>query len=58
MTSVTFGGTAVAAEVTFFSQHAINDILKYFQNNSYFTKPNERATKLNVLLNKERSKQQ
>ena len=39
----------------FLANMRINDILKYFRNNSYFTKPKETATKLNVLLNKERT---
>ena len=54
MTSVTFGGTEVAAAVSFFlANMRINEILKYFRNNSYITKPKERATKLDVLLNEE-----
>ena len=39
----------------FLANMRINDILKYSQNNSYFTKPKERATKLNVLLNEGRT---
>ena len=59
MTSVTFGGTAVAAVVSFFlANMRINDILKYFRNYFYFTKPKERATILNVLLNEEKSSKQ
>ena len=49
VTSVTFGGTAVAAAVSFsLANMCINDTLKYFRNNSYFTEPKERATKFNV----------
>ena len=56
MTSMTFGGTVVAAVVSFFlAIMRVNDILKYFRNNSHFTKPKERAIKLNVLLNEERT---
>ena len=36
-------------------EYGISDILKYLRNNSYFTKPKERATKLNVLHNEERT---
>ena len=53
---MTFGRTAVAAAVFFFlANMRINDILKYFRNNSYFTKSKERAIKPNVLLNGERT---
>ena len=56
MTSVTFDGTVVAGAVSFFlANMPTNNILKYFWNNSYFTKLKERATKLNILLNEERT---
>ena len=59
VTSVTFGVTTVAAVVSFFlANMRINDILKYFRNYFYFTKPKERATILNVLLNEEKSSKQ